>query len=458
MLFASIVKFELPEFDIDQSIGFELRLDLFPCINLVLVQRFIQSSTHPVMLTLRSLSHGGKFQGTELERESFIEQLLRLEPDFFDLEYDMSPEFLKRVLKNYPKTKFVLSYHNFQETPLNLDEIYHLKVQYEAFTYKIATMTLSVNDALKMLNFSKKRPKVSAICMGDKGVFARVLSPVVGNLVNYASLERDSQTAPGQLTVSELVELYNYPMLNSKTAIYGLIGDPVTNSPGHLYHNSIFNKKTLNAVYVKMEVKLEELAEFIPLAKKLDIRGLSVTIPLKEVIVPFVDEINDSIKPIGAINTLLFKKGKILATNTDGVGALNAIEKKTLVFGKKVVLIGAGGAARSIAFEACSRGADVWVLNRTLKKAQEVAVSIGCRSGGLKDVPLDYDILINCSPDPMPINPDKIRDKTIAMDIVYFPRKTTFLKEAELRDCRIVYGEEMFFNQAEGQTSFWIQS
>jgi 3-dehydroquinate dehydratase/shikimate dehydrogenase len=456
MLFLSLTRSELMQATLNEAVAVELRLDLFASIDLGLVKGFLQRSPCPVMLTVRKESQGGKFQGSESEREALIERLLALEPPFFDLEYDMNPRFLHEVIKKHPKTKFIISYHNFQEIPTDLDGIYRSMQEYAAFSYKIAAMAHSTNDALKMLLFVKKYPKTSAICMGEKGEFARVLGPIAGNLIDYASIDSEERTGPGQLTFSELVDIYRYPSLNENTSIYGLIGDPVEKSPGHLYHNAVFRERHLNAVYVKMNVKPEELSEFIPLATKIGIRGLSVTIPLKEKILPFLDEIEPAAKQIGAVNTLLFKNGQIIGTNTDGLGALDAIEKKTPVRGKKVVLLGAGGAARGIAFEAKVRGADVLILNRTVQRAKELAADLGCEAGGLDEVPNDYDILINCSPDPMPIDPKKIRPNTLAMDIVYFPRETDFLKEASLKKCQIVYGEEMFLNQAARQTAFWM--
>ena len=456
MLFLSIARLKKAQHIQYKRVAIELRLDLFHHMDIEHVKSFLQDSVCPVMLTVRKISQGGKFQGTESERESLIKRLLALEPQFFDLEYDMNPSFLHEVIKKHPKTKFILSYHHFQGNPTDLDEIYCSMQQYTAFSYKIAVMAHSTNDALKRLLFVKNHPKTSVICMGEKGKFARVLGPIAGNLIDYASLDSEEQTGPGQLTVSEWIDVYRYPSLNTHTSIYGLIGDPVEKSPGHLYHNAVFRERHLNAVYVKMNVKPEELSEFIPLATQIGIRGLSVTIPLKEKILPFLDEIEPAAKQIGAVNTLLFKNRQILGTNTDGLGALDAIEKKALVHGKKVVLLGAGGAARGIAFEARARGAEVWVLNRTVQRAKELAADLGCEAGGLDEVPGDYDILINCSPDPMPIDPQKMRPNTLAMDIVYFPRETDFLKEASLKKCQIVYGEEMFLNQAARQTAFWI--
>lgn len=456
MLFLSMARPEFMQHIHNKSVAIELRLDLFPCVDIGYVKNFLQNSACPVMLTLRKGSQGGRFQGSEGDREALIERLLALEPPFFDLEYDMRPGFIHKVIKRYPQTKFVLSYHNFEQVPTDLEEIYRSMQEYAVFSYKVAVMVDSANEGLKMLLFVKKHPRTSAICMGEKGIFARVLGPIVGNLIDYASVNFEERTGPGQLTVSEWIDIYRYPSLNGETSIYGLIGDPVEKSPGHLYHNAVFQKRDLNAVYVKIVIKPEELPEFIPLAISLGIRGLSVTIPLKEKILPFLNEVELATRQIGAVNTLLFKNGKVIGANTDGLGALDAIEKKTPVRGKKVVLLGAGGAARSIAYEAKVRGADVLILNRTVQRAKEVAQDLGCKAGGLDEIPSVYDILINCSPDPMPIDPKKTKSETLAMDVVYFPKETPFLKEASLKGCQIVYGEEMFLNQAARQTAFWI--
>src|SRR5262249_1382241 len=146
-------------------------------------------------------------------------------------------------------------------------------------------------------------------------------------------------------------------------------------------------------------------------------------------------------------------EGRIYGTNTDGAGALDAIEKHLKVKGKKVVLIGAGGAARGIAFEAKARGAHLLILNRTLSRAEELAKAVARTAAALGDLPWDADILINRSPDPMPID---IPSTSLVMDIVIAPKETPFIKEALSRGCRVVYGEEMFLNQAAAQTKFWI--
>lgn len=435
----------------------EWRLDLFSRIDIAWMQTLLQDSSGPVLLTVRKSSQGGKFQGTERQRKGLIRRLLALEPPFFDLECDTSPRFIREMMREHPKTQFILSYHDFSKNPIDLERIYFSMQKYPAFSYKIAKTVNSTNEALALLLFAKEHPKASVICMGKRGEFARVLGPVVGNLIGYASADSKRPTAPGQLNAATLNTIYRYPALNQQTAIYGLIGDPIEKSRGHLYHNRAFQTLGLNAVYIKMKVKPKELPQFIQQAVAIGIQGLSVTIPLKEEILPFLDEIEPKAQQIGAVNTLLFKEGKIRGTNTDGLGALDAIEKRALVKGKKIVLLGAGGAARAIAFEAKTRGADVLILNRTVERAKRLAADLGCQGGRLDEVPDDYDILINASPCSMPIDPKKIRPFTLAMDVVYSPRETDFLKQAAFTQCQLIYGEEMFLNQAARQTAFWLK-
>lgn len=432
----------------DEVDAIEIRVDLLPTLDLTAIAAILQTSKKPILFTLRSLAQGGQFSGSEEERESLVNTLLELQPAFIDLENDMRPDFIKHACKNYPHSRVILSYHNFDETPKNLEDIYKQMSRFPVHGYKIAVHNHSTIDALRLLLFGKTKPKMSVIGMGECGEFTRVLGPVCGNLFNYACLSESQRTAPGQLTVEELIQIYGFPKLNSSTHLYGLIGDPVNKSRGHLYHNHYYRSQGWNSVYVKMKVKPEEIPEVLPLAVKLGFRGISVTMPLKEAVIPFIDEIDPAAVPIGAINTIVIQDQHVKGFNTDGVGALDAIEAKLLVKNKKVVLVGAGGAARAIAFEASRRGAAVLILNRTYDKAQELAKDIGCQAGDLDQIPIDYDILVNTTPDGSFIDSKKLLASAVVMDIVYAPRETPLLKHAAARGCQLVYGDDMFFSQA----------
>ena len=446
MLFACVSRPELIE-NLERVDGLELRLDLFPWSKEKIKETI---KKYVCILTLRRTSSD---ESDEEGREKKIRELLQLEPSFFDLESDMREEFLKEVIQNYPRTKIILSYHNYRETPEDLDSIYQSMSRFGAFGYKMATMTNSTNDALKMLLFSKKHPKLSTICMGERGAFARVLGAVFGNPIDYGAVHPDETVAPGQLTIGEMGSIYRYWKINGETALYGLIGDPVVKSQGHLYHNGVFQDRKINAVYVKMRVTPDELSTFIQLAKELQFQGLSVTMPLKERILPFIDEGDVNVHSCKASNTLSFKGGTTHGTNTDGSGALDAIENRTSVSGKKLVILGAGGAARAIAFEAKKRGADVQIVNRTHQKGEKLATELGVSFG---KEPGTYDILVSCTPITIEIEDRWIAKEKLVMDITYAPKKTPILRKALLKGCEVIYGEEMFFNQAKQQTTYWF--
>lgn len=445
--------------------GIELRLDCFPYIDMQQLSAFLRSSPHPILCTVRKTSHGGSFKGSEEERLRLIRLLLALKPPLFDLEYDTDPSFFQEVREQFSHTKILCSYHNFEETPQDLEGLFAKMRTLPAFAYKIATRALSTLDALRMVRFVQEKTaegeRLSGICMGEEGSITRILGPAMGNFLDYASLEEGEESAPGQLTVEELLSLYHYKSLNTQTALYALIGDPVDKSVGHFAHNGWMKALHINAVYVKMAIKPEELSACFPLIKAIGMRGLSITMPLKESLLPYLDQIDPQAEKIGAINTLLFEKGRCRGYNTDGEAALEALEQKVKVKGKKIVLIGAGGAAKAIAFAAKQRGARLVILNRSSEKAEKLAEEVGERGGGLEEIAREwkegYDILINTSAVLLPIDPQFILPQALVMDIHTLPKNTPFLLEAKKRGCKVVYGYEMFINQAVRQVEIWFK-
>ena len=326
----------------------------------------------------------------------------------------------------------ISTYHNFIETPDDLEAV--LDQMPEATIYKIATFANSTTDALRMLSFVQKHPNVAGMCMGELGQITRILAPVVGSRLNFASLGQP--TAPGQMEAKELQETYYYRKLNRQTELYGLIGHPVAHSPSHKTHNAFFQRQGVNAVYVKMSVAENELEQVFSLAKKIGFKGLSVTMPFKEKISPYMDVLDEDAAKIGAVNTIAFSdctKGY----NTDGVGALNALGS---VWNKRLVILGAGGSAKAIAFEAKKRGAFVFMHSR--------------RYGNLNEIP-DYDILVNTTPNPCPIELNQLRPGKVVMDITISHAHSPFLKQAKVLGCPIIEGEAMFHLQAKEQFSIW---
>ena len=361
-------------------------------------------------------------------------------PEYIDSEYALEvPE----------GTKLILSHHDFKETP-DLEALYTKMKTTPADLYKIAVTPKSATDALKILNFAKEKKDVIAIGMGPFGEITRILAPGI----TYASLEDSQQTAPGQLTIHEMQRKYRCHSINHETRIYGLIGDPVDKSISDETHNCYMESIGLNAVYIKMQVKASELAEFLPLAKDI-FSGLSVTMPLKESILPYLDVIDPEALSIGAVNTLLIREGKFHGYNTDGKGALDAIEKECLVLRKHIVILGAGGAAKAIAFEAIKRGAHVTIINRDTVKAVELAKRLSCRAA--ISPPKAYDIMINCTP-AFPISKEDMLPDALVMDITTKPKDTPFIMAAKSKGCTVIYGYKMFLEQARLQFEHWFSS
>jgi 3-dehydroquinate dehydratase/shikimate dehydrogenase len=440
----------------------ELRLDYFKSLDLAAFKNLRSHFSIPMIFTLRSHLQGGSYAQPEENRLATIQRLIELEPEYIDLENHVSSSFIEEIALQSPVTKVILSYHNFTETPKDLEEIYQKMQKTPAFFYKIAVTAQDCLDAMSLICWAKKAgSNLIAISMGPYGQISRILAPIMGCPITYAALEEDQTSAPGQLTARTLIERYRYRSLNHQTTLYGLIGDPVDRSISDETHNNLLRTLGINAVYIKIQVEPPKLSNFLQFAKQMPFLGLSVTMPLKEHVFPLIDCIQTYDNSIGAVNTLHFEGDKISGFNTDGIGALNAIEKEGGVKDKRIVIIGAGGAAKAIAYEAKQRGALVIIINRDIEKALQLAQQLQCIGNGLdymaECAESGYDILINCTPIPLPIDAKYILPSAIVMDIMTKPKETEFLKIAKEKGCSIVYGYQMFVEQALGQFNLWFK-
>lgn len=438
----------------------EWRLDLFDTLDIENLSTLKRESLLPAIFTLRASRQGGQFRDTESERLQIFEKIIALSPEYVDIEADVTPEFVTRIKKAYPKIKLIASTHDFTSTPNDLESVLQQLKRIPADFYKIAVMTHSTLDALRLMTFKKQRPNnLILVGMGETGTLTRIVGPLFGSNLSYVALEGASTVAPGQQKAADL-NIYRYHSLLPSTKLYGLIGGNVSRSFGHITHNAAMGALGFNSVYIKMGVQPNEIGDFIQSIKGLNIGGLSVTMPLKEVVIPYLDELSDDAKAIGAVNTILFENGKIIGYNTDSLGALNALEKHVRVKNKKLVILGAGGAARAIAYEAIRRGANVSILNRHPEKALALAKEFGCDGDDLaskKVFDKRYDIIINATPSPMPIDSERILPGSVVMDITNRPIMTPFLTAAKEKKCKIVPGYEMFVEQAVYQFKIWFK-
>jgi shikimate dehydrogenase len=245
------------------------------------------------------------------------------------------------------------------------------------------------------------------------------------------------------------------------TAVYAVIGDPVSHSLSPVMHNRAFAHIGHNGVYVPFRVK--DIQAAVAGIRALDIKGTSVTIPHKVSVMDHLDEIDPVAQKIGAVNTLLNNKGRLIGYNSDYLGALKALAGETVVKGQKVVIIGAGGAARAIGFGVLRAGGKVVILNRSADKGEALAADLGAEFLPLSECRrIDGRILINTTPvgmfphaDHMPLSAALLAPEVAVMDIIYNPLKTRLLKEAEKAGCKTIGGLSMFVQQGAFQFELW---
>lgn len=431
----------------------ELRIDLFDKVDFNALEGLLKRFSIPTILTLRSASQGGRFRG---DLEQNMRSLAKLKPAFLDVEYDAPSDLLEELQALHPDVKFILTYHNVHNTPDDLPAIFQQMRKKRACYYKVAVTAENSLDALRFILWAKSAGEnIIPISMGPFGQISRVLSPILKSPITYASLSSHLTSAPGQINAGDLLSTYNFRSLKPTTHLFGLIGNPIDKSIGNVAHNRAFFALGFDAVYVKMQLQPGEIGQFLKFAKELPFKGLSVTMPLKEEVMAHLDAIDPMAEAMGAVNTLRNIDGKWHGYNTDGLGALNALEVCCPVQNKRVSIVGAGGAAKAIAVEANKRGAKLSIINRDKQKAEKLAAKAQGKAFSLDEVPSDYDILINCTSSLMPIKLSDIIPGTIIMDIQTSPKETDLLQEAKKQGCRCVYGYKMFIEQAIGQFAIW---
>lgn len=256
--------------------------------------------------------------------------------------------------------------------------------------------------------------------------------------------------------------------INSQTRLCGIIGKPVDHSMSPAIHNAAFQQKNLNYIYLAFNVDAPTLGDAIRSMRALHIRGFSVTMPHKRNVISFLDEVDPVAGRIGAVNTVVNDDGYLKGYNTDWKGFLRSLKQHTTVAGKKVVILGAGGAARAIGFGIRQEGGQLSILNRAseVEMAQALAGELQCDYNELSaiDTVIDADIVVQATSVGMPpldaetiIDPDVLRPSQVIYDIVYNPIETTFLKLAKARGCRIIHGYEMLLYQGVEQFELWTQ-
>ena len=251
-------------------------------------------------------------------------------------------------------------------------------------------------------------------------------------------------------------------MVNGRTSLYGIIGNPVAHSLSPIMHNAAFSALSLNGIYIPMP--LQKVGDGVKGLAALGFTGVSVTVPHKEAVMEFLNEIDPVARRIGAVNTLLVRNDRtIKGFNTDWLGANRALEEHLDLSGKMILLLGAGGSARAIGFGLIEAGARVMIASRTQKSGEQLAQNLGCDWHSLSAVAsLSADGLVNATSVGMaPQDQESLVPRSslgnypVVMDIVYSPFKTRLLREAEEAGCITINGLAMLLYQGVAQFELW---
>lgn len=262
-----------------------------------------------------------------------------------------------------------------------------------------------------------------------------------------------------------------------ETDLFCLIGDPVEKSLSPVIHNYSFKKNNIDGVYLNFKIEKNCINDFINTVRVLNIKGFNVTIPHKTDILEYLDEIDEKAKKLGAVNTVKNENGKLIGYNTDGIGYLRMLEEERVnVKGSKILIVGAGGAARGIIFSLIEEKPEkILILNRTLSKAENIqnelklleekTTKIEIDTLDNKDLDLnEYELIINCTAigmyphvDEVPIEIDRLSKEAVITDIIYKPLETKLLKEAKNRGNKVIGGIGMLINQGLLSEEIWTE-
>jgi 3-dehydroquinate dehydratase/shikimate dehydrogenase len=434
-------------------------------------KRLLEYKTCPMVATVRRTSDGGRFNGSEDARKTLLRQAIVSGFEWVDLETDIASS-----IPRFGKVKRIVSYHNLRETPKDLEGIHAQMCQQDADVVKLAVRAQSPADNLRVLDLLKNPPRPTvAHCMGDLGLPSRILGAKFDAPFTYAAHNKERGIAPGLPSYLEMKKLYHYDRIRPSTRIFGVIGDPIAHSLSPLIHNKAFRTVGLDAVYIPFRVPKGELPAFLKAFDALPVEGYSVTIPQKEVAAIFATERDPSVEGTKAANTLVRKgSDRFSAYNTDFTGVLSTLYDlyrvdmgesqppltgREALRGRPVLILGAGGVARAVAYALVQEGALPTIVNRTPERAHKLAEELSARhvDWAARHTVIS-DLVINCTSvgmhpniDESPLHPSFLKPGLTVFDTVYTPETTLLVKEARARGCRVITGVELFIRQAVAQ-------
>jgi 3-dehydroquinate dehydratase/shikimate dehydrogenase len=435
----------------------ELRLDLLEEGQRSQAVSFPNLVEVPVILTCRRKSDGGAFTGTEKTRATLLNSCLDGDFAYVDIEDDVKRSSVEQKARTRDIT-IIRSVHDFNGIP---SDIFHRisKIAARGDIPKMAVTPQSVLDLITIFRVKTELDEIEkkiVLGMGDFGLPSRILYKRVGSMVTYCA---DKPVAPGQISAKNMKEIYRADKVDDRTRIFGVIGNPVVHSFSPLIQNPGFHEINFNAIYLPFQV--DAVRSFFILAEMLKISGVSVTVPLKQQVLPYLGKITREVKQIGSCNTIVRAKNLWKGTNTDYYGFIEPLVSE--IDGGKIqsaLVIGAGGAARAVVWALRNHGCKVVIVNRNVKRAQSLAEETMASYDSLENA-TDYnevDLVVqttsvgmepNSATDPIPQY--MFNEKQIVYELVYRPKETLLVKRAQAAGCRILFGIGMLLRQGKLQ-------
>ena len=461
----------------------EFRLDSLakPASILPKVKEFLAAHRDTTVLaTCRRKQFGGLFTGSLKAELEVLLAAAEAGCQIVDLEVESAEEAAPRQLDQLRDglraagTALLISFHDFSRTK-NLDQT-ALRIEvFQPDFVKVVSTAKSLADnlaVLKLIQEHSRSVEVVGIAMGEEGLVSRVLGLRAGAPFTFAAFSDSpisdkpatvstQATAPGQLTARTLRDLYRVEQLDQATRIFGVAGDPIAHSLSPLMHNAAFRRENVNAILLPLIT--HKVADLITLARELPLAGSAVTMPLKQEVLPHLANSDPLTARIGACNTLRTgADGKLYGFNTDVAGVIRPLERRLKLQGARIVVLGAGGAARAAVFGLVEQGAEVFIVNivhedavKLAKQAKAKALKRDLFAKGA------FDVLINATPcgmegnkQPLPIT-EKELNASLVFDMVYNPMETPLLKLAKERGIPVISGMEMFVQQGARQFEIW---
>ena len=415
-----------------------------------------------VLATCRRRQNHGKFNGSIEEQLGLLEAAVAAGAQAVDIEVETAEAAAERVSEFHGRARLVISYHNYESTPL-MDNVAARLMRIPADAYKVVTTARKPSDNLRVLAAARAFPRnnMVVLAMGELGFPTRVLSPVYGAAYTYAAPSCSEGTAAGQVGAHQLRRLYHVEKLRKTSKIYGVIADPIRHSLSPAVHNRAFQLRRMDAVYLPFLVSPAHLRDFFTTAAGLPLAGFSVTIPHKQKIVRYLDAVDPLARRIGAVNTVWRRGGKWRGANTDAAGVTGPLGRVLKLKNASILMIGNGGAARGAAFALAGAGAKIAITGRNFDRVRALAKVCGATA-----LPKDqlaarhFDAVVHATP--LGMYPhvggcffEGEIPADVVFDLVYNPLETELLKRAKEQGKTVVPGLDMFIEQAVRQFEIW---